>query len=97
VAANKKLILLAVSAALALSVGLAATMWLMQRPNAEAALRPAAEVMRQINRPREVRREICSFEKEIYLSDKKVCLYACSKGEKSRVEGVEKCLKTVEL
>ncbi len=96
-AANKIQIALAVSAGLIVTIGLAVTIWLTQRPGAEAALRPATDIVRQLNRPRETRREICSFEKEIYLSDKKICLYACSKGEKSRVEGVEKCLKTIEI
>jgi hypothetical protein len=83
VAANKILIALAVGA------GLAVTLWF--------TMRPAADFVRRINHTRDVHREICNFEKEIYLSDKKVCLYECPKGEKSRIEGVEKCLKTIEI
>jgi hypothetical protein len=83
VAPNKILIAIAVGA------GLAVILWFTARP--------ATDAVRQMSRPHENRHEICTFEKEIYLSDKKVCLYECPKGGKSRIEGVEKCLKTIEL
>ena len=74
---------------LAIGAALAITIWL--------SIRPASEAVRQFNHSHDNHREVCTFEKEIYLSDKKVCLYECPKGGKSRIEGVEKCLKTIEF
>jgi len=40
---------------------------------------------------------ICTRDKELVFVEKKICIYVCADGEKARVDGIEKCLKEIEL
>jgi len=39
----------------------------------------------------------CHLSQPMTFVDKHVCIYECENGEKSRVEGVERCLKVIEV
>jgi hypothetical protein len=55
---------------------------------------PPVEYVPRLNRSKPI---MCSKDQELLLGNKKVCIYSCENGEKSRVEGVEKCLAKIEL
>jgi len=40
---------------------------------------------------------ICQLNSHLELSGKRVCLYDCEDGTKTRIEGVERCLPKVEV
>ena len=40
---------------------------------------------------------ICTREKELVQIPRKICIYLCEDGSKTRIEGVDKCLKEIEI
>ncbi len=40
---------------------------------------------------------ICTKEQELVQLPRKICIYHCADGEKTRIEGVDKCLQIIEL
>jgi len=40
---------------------------------------------------------MCKLVQEMHMSGKNMCIYDCGRGQKSRVEGVEKCLPEIEI
>jgi hypothetical protein len=40
---------------------------------------------------------ICTKDKEILISSKKICIYSCENGEKTQTSGLDKCLAKIEL
>ena len=40
---------------------------------------------------------VCTKEQEITLGLKKVCIYNCDNGERTRIDGMDKCLREMEL
>ena len=40
---------------------------------------------------------ICTRENELVQIPRKICIYLCEDGSKTRIEGVDKCLKEIEI
>jgi hypothetical protein len=75
------------------AVGLALLIWLLAW-FFQSQLQISFDVNKTNSRKRGI---VCTKIQEIPFVMKKVCIYMCPDGEKTRIDGIDKCLQEIEL
>ena len=77
----------------AVAVSLALLIWLLAW-----IFQSQFDISFDVNNVRSRKRGIvCTKMKEMTFATKKICIYMCPDGEKTRIDGIERCLQEIEL